>query len=173
MNGETFNLLRRAGQLKRLHTLRTVEAHTLARHVYGSLVVALDLLGRNEDCRMDHVMPALLVHDAAEVYTGDVPAPVKRASPMLDAALRKLEQQFMNDHGLNITLSEREGLLCKACDIIDLGWACVEEAYLGNRSDDLQAVLENVLSYLRECLAVYGVDTHISNLTWAWARANA
>jgi hypothetical protein len=104
--------------------------------------------------------------------TGDTPAPAKRASPMLDAALRKAEREFEEKHELTVATNAREDLLCKACDILDLGYAAVEEAALGNRTDFLGELFVNVVNYLEDCRAICGVDDHIQFLKAQWTRAN-
>jgi 5'-deoxynucleotidase YfbR-like HD superfamily hydrolase len=154
----TYDSLRRAGLVTRLHTVPTVGPHTLARHVYGAQVMALALLARCPRADRGRVLEALLLHDAPEVDTGDIPAPLKRAHPLVQAAMNNLEREWYADHDIKLpVLSDLEQRIVKACDILDLGWACVEEVRLGNATRQMRLVFANVCEYLQEYIDVPGV----------------
>jgi 5'-deoxynucleotidase YfbR-like HD superfamily hydrolase len=160
--------LRQAGHIKRLHTVQTVGAHTLQRHVYGAQILALGLLRACPRANPANVLETLLLHDAPEVYTGDIPAPVKRAHPILQAALDNMERDWygMNDIVMP-ALTELEANIVKSADYLDLGWACIEEARLGNKG--MLQVFENVSSYLFEFEEkVPGLTKMINDMEKAW-----
>jgi len=154
---QTVEVLRDAGRVKRLHTVPTTEIHTLARHVYGSQVIALFLLERNPSADVGRVLKALLIHDAPEVETGDIPAPTKRRDIAIYDALERMEKQFYEGHKLNVRLTALEADLVKACDILDLGLAIKEEFIQGNTHHRLYLVRSNVLAYLSDFEHIPGV----------------
>lgn len=74
-----------------------VPAESIAEHALGVAVVASmlvdDLRERGVAVDGERVLRMALVHDAAEVFTGDVPMPAK--SPALDAALAEAERALL------------------------------------------------------------------------------
>ena len=172
MNNYAYHALRNAGHIKRLHTVQTVGAHTLQRHVYGAQVLALVLLDGRPRANRGAVLETLLLHDAPEVYTGDCPAPVKRKSPLLNAAYRALEADWYQEYDIRMpVLTKLEEDIVKACDYLDLGWACVEERRLGNIGAPLESVIINVMTYLHE-VDVPGLSSLVYDLSNAWRLTN-
>lgn len=175
MRADTFLLLRRSGLVRRLHTVPVVRGQTVGEHVYGSLIIAEYLFHKNPEMAYDTKMMifrTLLYHDAAEVETGDVPAPAKRRYPGLHMQLLAAEMLFDSRHGLEVGLSARDMLFVKACDLLDLGFTCVLEASLGNRTREINEVYFNVLDYLKDCLEVPGVVELMDELRRCWKEAN-
>lgn len=181
--GRMFQVLRRlgllydAGQVTRLHTVPTQRRHTIAEHVYGSLLIATELVALNhltaaeQVTTLDYatVVRALLVHDAPELETGDVPAPVKRVSPTVDEELAKLEQLFYLRADLSTPqLNELERDIVKASDTLDLGMTCLYERMLGNRHPTLDKVFRNVIEYTHGQLHVVGVREMREFLNERW-----
>lgn len=147
-----------AGRVKRLHGRATVAEHPISSHVYGTLVLAVELSALN-DVRLEKVMLALLYHDAAELVTGDVPAPVKRENPLLAQTLQQLEQRWERKMGLRLPddLTQLEKQLVKACDTLDLAFNVLHERTMGNRSTWVGRVFQNCMSYLEAQKDVSGV----------------
>lgn len=158
-------VLRDAGRVKRLHTVDTVSEHNLERHVYGSMIIAEEL------CRLNDIYPGevlriLLIHDAPEVETGDIPAPVKRECEGLQRDLWTLESDFYNTHDIVVptgTMLARD--IVKAADTLDLAYAMLYEARRGNKHPRIIQVMKNCLSYLREQAHVKGVDEFVKHLS--------
>lgn len=73
------------------------DAESIAEHCYGVVVVAAalvdDLRARGVPVDGEKVLRMALVHDAAEVFTGDVPMPAK--TPELRAALHATEDAML------------------------------------------------------------------------------
>lgn len=121
-------LLREAGAVKRYHTVRTHRTQDLAAHTFGVMCLLNQVM---PDCRKE-VLVAVLHHDLPELVTGDIPAPVKRASPTLDIALEDLERgtaplYYNTDH-----LTPLESAAIKWCDTFELVLFCMEELMMGN-----------------------------------------
>jgi 5'-deoxynucleotidase YfbR-like HD superfamily hydrolase len=134
--------------------------------------MALALLAKCPRADRGRVLEALLLHDAPEVDTGDIPAPTKRSHPLLQAAMDNLEKQWYAKHDIKLPeLTELEKRIVKACDILDLGWACVEERQLGNQTRQLNLVYMNVLAYLQDYIDVPGVNDMRENMIAVWEEA--
>ena len=145
-----------AGEVTRLHTVPMLRPHTIAEHVYGSLLIASELVTLNVKMAAESklnvsrvkVMEALLIHDAPELRTGDAPAPVKRAFPAVDDAHAKMENDFYHEHDMEFPyLNELEEAIVKASDTLDLGFTIVRERRMGNCHPILKEVYDNVMLY--------------------------
>lgn len=136
-----------AGGVKRCHTIPTLFNRTIAEHVYGAQMVAVEL------CRLNGVEPgkvleAVLYHDAPEVETGDLPANVKKHSQKLREGLEDMEANFLlNLHMDFPPLSELEQLIVKAADNLDFLFMCLNERRMGNRHPYLNVVYNRSTSY--------------------------
>lgn len=174
MNIERLELFYRSGDVKRLHTVATVNEHTIASHVYGSQLLAAELcaaagLGFGT---LGPVLFTLLYHDAPEVATGDVPAPVKRANPGLNMILESLETEFYTNHEVEMPALSYLGLgIVKASDTLDLCFNCLRERRLGNRTAAIETVFNNAMGYLDSLIdaEVAGVQVLKAYLAKEWA----
>ncbi|MBI4862153.1 MAG: HD domain-containing protein [Candidatus Riflebacteria bacterium] len=104
---ETFNRMKsvkRTGWLRR----NLADVESLADHSFGAFLLALLYLPARNGHRFSKrkVMDMLLVHDLAEVFTGDIPTPEKRAA---DAEAEAVWFRFIG------RLGQREG-------VADLRW---------------------------------------------------
>lgn len=172
-----------AGEVKRLHTVPTLRPNTIAEHVYGSMVIATELIKLNRvsaarqslSLSYEHVMSTLLVHDAPESVTGDVPAPLKR---QLVALLQidiydELEQQYYRERKIEVPdLNPVEADIVKAADTMDLGYRCLMEFMLGNRHPRMHAVIENVIRYMLEKKHLDGVLDMVDHLQESYKGVN-
>lgn len=169
------NMMRRveklydAGGVKRMHAVPTLRLHTIAEHVYGSTLIAVELFNLNVkvaaaeglSLSWENIVSALLVHDAPEVDTGDIPAPVKRASKEISDAIEELETRFYEDFGIwnpGPSLNRLEKDIVKAADCLDLAMLCVRERLMGNRHPELWSVFYNALDYTYEKRNLDGVQ---------------
>ena len=162
-----------SGEVKRMHTVQTVRHHTVAEHVYGSLLHAAELCKLSPSyASFAVVATTLLYHDAPESYTGDVPAPVKRKSLAVKDALDLLEHEYEEALGYETPqLTERERDIVKACDTLDLMAKCVMEVRLGNKTERLQMVMQNVVNYISAQYHVPGVPDFVDFYNLEWQKA--
>lgn len=165
---DRVSTLYESGRVKRLHTVPTVDTHTIASHVYGSMVFAMEIC---EIMKLNptNVLRALLYHDAPELATGDLPAPVKREDPAVNERLNVMEARFYKTHGIDpgeLSLEERD--VVKACDTLDLAFCCLHERRMGNRTQRINHVFGNCLSYLQAQAHLLPVKTLIERLMEEW-----
>ena len=121
-------LLRDASSVSRYHTVRTHRQQSVADHSHGVAMLML----RIHPSAAAHVLRAALCHDLAEVVTGDLPAPVKWANPVLKELLAGIEVRYEDALGISTELSEDEMLLLKWCDTMELVLWSWEEVMMGN-----------------------------------------
>ena len=97
---DLFNMIR-GGAIKRYHTLETIGEQSVASHSWG---VAMILQYLEPNVSKEAILRAL-THDVAELFTGDIPAPVKWANPDLVEVLKSCL--------LYTSPSPRDGLLSR------------------------------------------------------------
>ena len=118
------------------HSLQVaIIAHALA-------VMARDRYGREVD--PEHVMALAVYHDATEVFTGDMPTPVKYSSSELRGAYSSLEalaaskltamlpEAMRPVYAPYLTGQDGDYALVKAADRISAYLKCLEERRAGN-----------------------------------------
>ena len=140
------NQVIRAGcNVRRFHTELLINSETVGHHSASVALLCLTLTdGR---CSKD-LLVAALKHDLGEQFTGDIPAPAKRANHGLKEELLIAELNHPDsDAILHPILTGAEEQLLKAADLLDLGFKCVEEIEMGNRT--ARRILNNVLEYCR------------------------
>lgn len=144
-----FALLSRLRHVRRWGLMRG-EAENVLEHAAFTAMIAhhLGVLHRQAGGKLDpeRLATLALFHDAPEVLTGDLPTPVKYASPELKASYKALERDAADrlvgtlepnlqpvyrdllDGG-----SETEKGLVKAADKLSAYLKCVEERHAGNK----------------------------------------
>ena len=118
-------------------------SHMVAVLAHALAVIRRDKFGGTVD--PGHVAAVALYHDATEIFTGDLPTPVKYANPDIQAAYKAIEQNAADR--LTATLPEDlrpsfAGLLSetdpevtdlvKAADKLSAYLKCLEELKAGN-----------------------------------------
>ena len=118
-------------------------SHMVAVLAHALAVIRRDKFGGTVD--PGHVAAVALYHDATEIFTGDLPTPVKYANPDIQAAYKAIEQNAADR--LTATLPEElrpsfSGLLSetdpqvtnlvKAADKLSAYLKCLEELKAGN-----------------------------------------
>lgn len=161
-------MVRRAGHVKRMHTIQTIKERLTSEHVYGAMAIAIELCLANR-IHPGHILMTLLIHDTPEIKTGDAPAPIKRI-PVVRDAYNKMEEEFYTHWKFEVVeLMEIEKTICKAADYIDLAYTCLEERRLGNKTQEISRVLTNALGYVKEsALWVHGVREFVASIESEW-----
>lgn len=120
-------LYRDAGQVKRYHVKRTHRTQTVAEHTFGMLM----LIKQVDPHASKNLYNAILHHDLPELFTGDVPAPIKRAHPDLGPLMESIEEGLAPLYQ-DIKLLPVEAVLLKWADRMELVMWCLEEVRMGN-----------------------------------------
>lgn len=123
--------LRNAGHVRRYHTLQTIGHQTVAEHSYFLVMILLELTNGKVSAEL---LKAAVYHDLPEVFTGDIPATAKWASPCLVQSLQILEDLFEDEHDLSVALSDEDKLLLKFADMAELVMYSLDQLRLGNRN---------------------------------------
>lgn len=134
-------------------------SHMVAVLAHALAVIRRDKFGGTVD--PGHVAAVALYHDATEIFTGDLPTPVKYANPDIQAAYKAIEQNAADR--LTATLPEElrpsfSGLLSetdpqvtnlvKAADKLSAYLKCLEELKAGNL--EFQSAANQTMEALNE-----------------------
>lgn len=130
INLQELALIRKAGLIRRFHTSYILREQNVAAHTWQALCILFAI----EPTARHHVFISLLMHDVAEVATGDIPAPVKWASEEMTAILGRLEGDMHDTIGYTPpVLTPYETALVRYCDDMELVLTCYDECLLGNQ----------------------------------------
>ncbi len=146
-----FAYLARMRYIKRWGLMRSAIPENDAEHTMQTAAIAHALaLIRKEiygkDCDPDHAAALALYHDASEVFTGDMPTPVKYFDDTLRDAYGKIEtmarqelletlpKELREAYRPYVVSLEEDALwpLAKAADTLSAYLKCVEEEAAGN-----------------------------------------
>lgn len=138
-----INTVYKGGAVRRFHTVPVTSHETVAEHSFGVAVMVLALTNNNAS---KNLMLAALFHDLAEQVTGDIPATAKWNHPTIKVAAQVAEHAFHTEHGLTVDLSEREQLILKWADLLQLMFYCKAQRDLGNKN--MNPVFARVVEFL-------------------------
>lgn len=133
-----------AGNIKRYHTVATIKENTVAHHSYGVAVLCMLL----DPCAGMALQRAALLHDVAEQWVGDIPAPVKRQLDIRQQ-LHEAENTALKNVSLGYEemLSDAERIILNIADSLDGMLYCINERRMGNR--EVQTVFTRYAEYVR------------------------
>lgn len=154
MNNGFFAMLFRMKHIKRWGIMHSLIPDHLSTHSLevGFLAHSLALIGnekfnKNYDC--DRVTVKAIYHDVPEIFTGDIPTPVKyystdtkqAYSAVETASLNKLTEmlpkEFKDNYACLFEYTSEEKMLIKAADRISAYIKCLEEKNYGNSEFDI------------------------------------
>lgn len=148
--GRFFALLARAKYIDRWGLMRRTRGENLAEHTLDTVYIthALTLIHNRRCGGCADVEKAVLIaayHDVAEIFTGDLPTPVKYKNEAIAAAYRSVEASALQRlcrtlpddlaADYNSVLMPEHGIeyrLAKAADKISALLKCREEISMGN-----------------------------------------
>lgn len=122
-------LYRDAGAVRRYHVQRTLRQQTIAEHTFGMLMLIKQV--RAGTFISPALYDAVLHHDLPELFTGDMPAPIKRAHPDLGPLMDSIEEGLAPLY-LEPDLDAEDTALLKWADRMELVLWCLEEIKMGN-----------------------------------------
>lgn len=126
---------RRSGSVTRYHTWPRIKEQTVAEHSWNVQRILLSIYPEAPR----HLIVHAMVHDLGEVYTGDIPFPVKLRNPELKKIMDDMETSahlrmcFTWGVPAPIQLSELDKKIFKCADYIEMWEWAMDELSLGNR----------------------------------------
>lgn len=152
MNKHFFAYMYRLRYIERWSLMRNVVKENVAEHSYHTAIwthalctIANEIF--NESIDTEKAVILALFHDATEIFTGDIPTPVKHHNPMILHHFREIEQTaaerligmipepLQSVYRPLIGGKQQKSLLrtyVKAADLIDSYLKCVTEMSTGN-----------------------------------------
>lgn len=124
-------MIRTGGAVRRCHGIHHTMPYRVDSHTWGVLVL-LWLLWPEDFPRLS---AAVLFHDVQEAWVGDIPAPTKRYSSAVKAAIDAMDEKVSRilDLPYDGDLDPEDQRKVKACDHLELYLWAAEEVYAGNR----------------------------------------
>ena len=162
MKNSFFALISRMRYIARWGLMRNTlpeniqeHSHMVAVIAHALAVIARDKFESTTDPNL--VAAAALYHDASEIFTGDLPSPIKYLNPNIQGAYQQIEQaandkllallpaEIRNSYAplLTETPSDVQRLI-KTADRLSAYIKCLEELRAGN--DDFLAAKEEILA---------------------------
>lgn len=127
-----YKIARKANHVRRLHTVRVIHEETVGEHTANIIAAVMEFTHFKPSANL---LMSAAMHDLAEVYTGDVPANVKKEYPAVKEALDRAESDWlkrMEFPNIFLKLTNEERLILKFCDAFDLLQKCLIETAMGN-----------------------------------------
>lgn len=126
-------LWRKCQVVKRFHALPVIRNQRIDEHSFGAMAIAVFL-----DPEVSaNTMKAIMFHDHAEFFTGDIPAPAKHMNPALRLQLQSVENDIDKYLCSDYELDSRGQMTLKLADALEGLLYCFEERMLGNRNVDV------------------------------------
>ncbi|WP_239618312.1 5'-deoxynucleotidase [Cohnella mopanensis] len=145
--------LYRLQYIERWSLMRNTTPENVAEHSYHVALIAhaLGSIAREifkRDINPDEAVTYALFHDATEVFTGDIPTPVKHHNPRILANFREIEALAADRLLATVPTELQEtyrpllarkpanpelAQLLKAADLLDAYLKCISEMSAGNR----------------------------------------
>jgi len=144
MNLDAMIYSRGASFVTRYHSVPTIRQTNIAEHSFNVINLVLYLTRGNASNALIRVA---LLHDIAEVTTGDIPAPLKRVTN-IKADLEDFERDLHQEHEFPHVseLSEEEQIILKYADCYEGLLYTLEECDMGNKM--ILPVMKRWVEYL-------------------------
>ena len=157
--------LRESSFVERLHAMPHHTPYPVGLHCYN-MVMMLRVLWPGNQPPPEVLVWAILTHDFAERWVGDMPYPAKQISPDLGAKLLDLERFIEHKTLGSVTYvpPEYEPWL-KALDLAELFCWCEDELAMGNRN--VEFMRDSIIETMNksETFPAEVVD-YVNNFVW-------
>lgn len=169
MSLEWIQNSRYGGRVNRVHAVPTITPQSVAEHTFNSILIAHEIcqdVKADRHCEIDEakVMQYILLHDVPEMYTGDIPAYIKKGG--VKSLLEELEdvwrQEVMPDYHKNIEMDVVELGIASLVDSLELVMFCIDEFNMGNRDPLFLNMFEKGLKYAKEKHLAFCINPDIS-----------
>jgi 5'-deoxynucleotidase YfbR-like HD superfamily hydrolase len=128
---DRIKALREAGQIQRVHTVPSHGSYSNAEHVAQMMNLLFELYPGDPPMEL---VKAVLYHDVAERWTGDIPGPMKYVSERLDDECTIAEIKCLNALCIDLDISENDSTWLRAIDKIELWLWAQDQLALGNQN---------------------------------------
>ena len=118
----------RSGKVNRMHTMPQLHRENIAEHTWGVLLAVV----RYYPQATADFLRAVIMHDAGEIATGDIPGHVKWSNPELGRRVEMMERNYVGKLAQISELSITEFWLLEIFDRLDFCVSCVHEMRMGN-----------------------------------------
>ena len=177
MSNNFFALIARMKYIERWALMRNTNKENIAEHSFFVSVLAHALASIKRDVFGEEISPEkaasfALLHDASEIFTGDMPTPIKYYNPEMRSVFGEIEktanERLINALPEALTSSYREMIeipeeyapVVKAADKLSALIKCIEERNSGN--SEFARAEESTLASLR-AMKLPEVDYFIEN----------
>lgn len=137
--------------LNRYNNRDRITQENIAEHSFyvGFAVMKLSEMFNIDDNIKLKALQMSVLHDIPEIYTSDVPYPIKQKSPALKTALEELELEFMKEtypqfyelfDEFTFANDSDAVLLVKVADAISVLQYAQREINLGNKTEDMMEI---------------------------------
>lgn len=167
MNNGFYAMLFRMKHIQRWGIMNSIIPDHLSTHSLevGFIAHSLALIGNekfNKNYNAERITVKAIYHDVPEIFTGDIPTPVKYYSretkeayaAVENASLAKLTEmlpdEFRDSYAQLFSYTADEKVLIKAADRISAYIKCLEEKNYGNHEFEIAG--ERLLSAIKEML---------------------
>lgn len=181
MSYHFFSYLYRLRYIQRWSLMRNAVRDNVAEHSFhvALLTHVLCTIGNeiyNRNLPTEQLVTAAIFHDSTEVFTGDIPAPVKHHNPNILDSFREIEQlaaerliKMIPDELKTVYAPLLEGKqssypysdYIKAADLLDAYLKCVSELAVGNR--EFSVAKEQIYASIKK-LGLPEVDYFLTHL---------
>lgn len=110
-----LNNILESGYVERFHAVPHISKQTTGHHAWGVAMIAYWLLPSISKLGLMYA----LVHDCAELETGDVPFTLKKKSNFVKTLFDKYENDFIKQNGIDFEPCELEKAVVKLADMLE------------------------------------------------------
>ena len=149
MKSDFFALLARMKYIERWSLMRNITRENIAEHSFFVALLSHALACIRRDvlglpCDPERAAALALFHDASEIFTGDLPTPIKHFNPEMRAAYAKIEEHaaarllrtlpgaLAPSYAALLAMPEDYQPLVRAADKLAAYIKCIEERTSGN-----------------------------------------
>ena len=178
MNYSFYALVSRMKNITRWSLMRNSFAENVQEHSHMVAVIAHSLAVIRQEvfgipCNADRAASVALFHDASEIYTGDMPTPIKYFNPEIMTAYKQVEElaseklvstlpEKLQGAYRNLLLNDDEDIekIVKAADKLSAYIKCIEELKSG--SDEFRQAASQTMAKIKS-LDMPEVDYFVEN----------
>jgi 5'-deoxynucleotidase YfbR-like HD superfamily hydrolase len=132
-----------AGSVLRYHAAPTVRPQTVGHHSFGVAVIVIYLTSGDASANL---LKAAVLHDTAELFTGDIPFTVKRDNADIKTTFDELENRAYAERLLEMPeLTKEERCVLKLADTLEGYLWCVKHESSGPVRSRWKNALTNAL----------------------------